>query len=120
MRSRAVLAIAAAASAVAAALPAQAGTTARKVVTVNDHFYLPDRLTVKPETMIVWKWPDDAGDVHDVKLKEKPRRARRFWSDPATVGYKYKRILRYPGRYHIVCTLHEDMEMNIVVRRPSG
>jgi plastocyanin len=88
-------------------------------VTVNDNFYLPEKLTVKPETLIVWKWPDDAGDVHDVKLKEKPRRARRFWSDPATVGYKYKRTLRYPGRYHIVCTLHEEMEMNIVVRRPS-
>jgi plastocyanin len=121
MRPRgAVVAIGVGAGAATAALPAAAGTAPRKFVGVHDNFYLPDKLTVKPGTIIVWKWPNDAGDVHDVKLKEKPRRARRFWSDPAAVGYKYKRKLVYPGRYHIVCTLHEDMDMNIVVRRPSG
>lgn len=112
--------IAAAASVVAAALPAQAGTAPRKFVGVHDNFYLPDRLTLRPETIVVWKWPDDAGDIHDVKLKERPRGAKRFWSDPATVGYKYKQRLTVPGRYHIVCTLHEDMEMNILVRRRRG
>jgi plastocyanin len=116
-RSRALAAIAAAASAAAAALPAGAGTT-RRIVGVYDNFYLPAKLTVKPETLVVWKWPDDAGDVHDVKLKERPKGAKRFWSDPATVGYKYKQRLKIPGRYHIVCTLHEDMDMSIVVRRP--
>jgi plastocyanin len=112
--------IAAAAFAAAAALPAQAGTAPRKIVGVYDNFYLPDKLTVKPDTIIVWKWPNDAGDIHDVKLKEKPRKAKRFWSDPATVGYKYKQKLTVPGRYHIICTLHEEMEMNITVRRRSG
>ena len=118
MRTRAFVGIAAAASAVAAALPAQAGTAPRKVVAVYDNFYLPDKLTVKPDTIIVWKWPNDTGDVHDVKLKEKPKKAKRFWSAPATVGYKYKRKLTVPGRYHIVCTLHEEMEMTITVRKP--
>jgi plastocyanin len=112
--------IAAAASAVAAALPAQAGMTARKFVGVYDNFYLPDKLTVRPETIVVWKWPDDSGDIHDVKLKERPKGAKRFWSDPATVGYKYKQRLTVPGRYHILCTLHEEMEMNILVRRRRG
>ena len=120
MRTRAIVGIAAAAFAVAAALPAQAGTAPRKIVGVYDNFYLPDKLTVKPDTIIVWKWPSDAGDIHDVKLKEKPRKAKRFWSDPATVGYKYKQKLTVPGRYHIICTLHEEMEMNITVRRRSG
>lgn len=116
-RSRAAVALAVAASAAAAGLPAEAGTV-RKIVTVNDDFYLPDKLTVKADTLVVWKWPDDAGDVHDVKLKERPKGAKRFWSDPAAVGYKYKQRLTIPGRYHIVCTLHEEMEMNIVVRKP--
>jgi plastocyanin len=109
-----------AASAATAVLPGQASYPPRQIVGVYDNFYLPDKLTVKKDTLVVWKWPDDAGDVHDVKLKEKPRRAQRFWSDPATVGYKFKRRLTVPGKYHIVCTLHEEMEMNIVVRRPSS
>lgn len=120
MRTRAFAGIAAAASVVAAALPAQAGTAPRKFVGVHDNFYLPDTLTVRRDTIIVWKWPNDTGDVHDVKLKEKPRTAKRFWSDPATVGYKHKQKLTVPGKYHIVCTLHEEMEMYITVRRPAG
>ena len=109
--------IAVAALAAAAALPAQAGIAPRRFVTVLDNFYDPAELTVKRDMIIVWKWPDDAGDVHDVKLKEHPKGAKRFWSDPATVGYKFKRRLTVPGRYHIICTLHEEMEMKIRVRR---
>jgi len=118
MRSRAIAGIAAAASVVAAALPAQAGTPPRKVVGIYDNYYLPDELKVKPDTVVVWKWPNDAGDVHDVKLKDKPKGVKRFWSDPASVGYKFKRKLTVPGKYHIVCTLHEDMVMDITVRKP--
>ena len=119
MRIRTVAGIAAVASAAAAALPAAAGTAPRKVVGVYDNFYLPDKLTrIKPGTVVVWKWPDDAGDVHDVKLRERPKGVKRFWSAPASVGYTYKRKLTVPGRYHIVCTLHEEMEMDITVRRP--
>jgi plastocyanin len=119
MRTRTFAGIAAVASAAAAALPAEAGTAPRKVVGVYDNFYLPDKLTrIKVGTVVVWKWPDDAGDVHDVKLRERPKGAKRFWSAPASVGYTYKQKLRIPGRYHIVCTLHEEMEMNITVRKP--
>jgi plastocyanin len=52
-----------------------------------------------------------------VKLKQKPKGAKRFWSDPAAVGYKFKRKLTVPGKYHIICTLHEEMEMDITVRK---
>ena len=117
MRIRAIAGIAVAASVATAALPAQAGTAPRKVVQVLDNFYLPDKLTVKRDTIVVWKWPDDAGDVHDVKLKERPKGVKRFWSAPASVGYKFKRKLTVPGKYHIVCTLHEEMDMHITVRR---
>ena len=117
MRTRAIIGIAVAASAVTAALPAQAGTAPRKVVGIYDNFYLPDKLTVKRDTIVVWKWPNDSGDVHDVKLKERPKGAKRFWSAPAAVGYKFKQKLTVPGKYHIVCTLHEEMDMHITVRR---
>ena len=117
MRARAIIGIAVAASVVTAALPAQAGTAPRKVVRIYDNFYAPDKLTVKRDTVVVWKWPNDSGDVHDVKLKQRPKGAKRFWSAPAAVGYTFKRKLTVPGKYHIICTLHEEMVMDIVVRR---
>ena len=120
MRARAIAGIAVAATAATAALPAQAGTPAPKVVTINDNYFMPQELKVKPETTIVWKWSDYAGDVHDVKLKSKPKGAKRFWSDPGAVGYKFKQKLTVPGKYHIVCTMHEDMYMYVTVRKPRG
>jgi plastocyanin len=116
MRVKAIAGIAVVATAATAALPAQAGT-ARKVVTINDNFYLPAEMRVKRDTVVVWKWPNDSGDVHDVKLVDKPRGVKRWWSDPAAVGYSYKRKMTVPGRYRLICTLHEDMEMSITVRR---
>jgi plastocyanin len=112
--------IAVAASAAAAALPAQASAPAPKVVTINDNYFMPQTLKVKPDTTVVWKWPSDTGDVHDLKLKSKPKGAKRFWSDPAAVGYKFKQKLTVPGKYHIVCTMHEDMAMDITVKKPRG
>lgn len=117
MRVKAIAGIAVVATATTAALPAQAGQTARKVVTINDNFYLPGDATVKPDTTIVWKWPNDVGDVHDVKLADKPKGVKRFRSDPAAVGYTFKRKLSVPGRYRFICTMHEDMEMKITVRK---
>ena len=117
MGVRAFAGIAVAATAAAAALPAQADDPVRKVVRIYDNFYTPDEMKVGRDTVVVWKWPNDTGDVHDVKLKEKPKGAKRFWSDPASVGYKFKRKLTVPGKYHIICTLHEEMEMDITVRK---
>jgi plastocyanin len=117
MRAKAIAGIAVAATAAAAALPAQAGETAKKTVTINDNFFLPGEMKVNPDTVVVWKWPNYAGDVHDVKLQSKPKGAKRFHSGPAAVGYKFKRTLTVPGKYHIICTLHEEMEMDITVRR---
>ena len=44
-------------------------------MTVNDNFYLPAEMKVKRDTVVVWKWPNDSGDVHDVKLVGTSRRA---------------------------------------------
>jgi plastocyanin len=55
--------------------------------------------------------------VHEVKLKSGPRRVKKFRSEPAATGYAFKRKLKVPGRYRIVCTLHEEMKMQILVKR---
>lgn len=104
------------AGAALAAAPAQAGSRPR-IVKVFDNFYLPAKATVKPNTTVVWKWPAEGGDVHDVKLKKGPKGARRFWSEPGSAGSTFKQTLRKPGTYAIVCTLHEEMKMTITVKK---
>jgi plastocyanin len=42
---------------------------------------------------------------------------KRFQSEAAATDYTYRRKLRVPGRYKIVCTLHEEMRMTLTVRR---
>jgi plastocyanin len=98
------------------AAPAQAAT---KIVRIGDNYFLPDTLRVARGTTIVWRWPDfdEAGDVHDVKLKSGPKGVKKFQSEAAATDYTFKRRVTVPGRYRIVCTLHEDMTMRIRVRR---
>jgi plastocyanin len=84
---------------------------------VADNYFLPARLTVGKGSTITWKWPYEAIDVHDVKLRSGPRGVRRFHSEPASSGYRYKRKLTVPGTYKIVCTLHAEMRMTIRVHR---
>jgi plastocyanin len=114
---RAVLVLAVGAALLCAA-PAQAG---KKTVSLGDNYYAPTTLRVAKGTTVVWKWPgfDEAGDVHDVKLKSGPKGAKKFQSEAASTDYTFKRKLTVPGLYKIVCTLHDDMKMSIRVKRPS-
>jgi plastocyanin len=115
---RTIPATLAAAAALLCAAPAGAGAPQRKSVEVADNYYLPAKLTVNKGSTVTWKWPDDiAIDVHDVKLKTAPKGVRKWQSEPASSGYRYKRTLKKPGKYFIVCTLHEEMTMTIKVRR---
>ena len=112
---RAVVILAGVALLVSAA-PAQA---AKKTVRIYDNYFLADSLTVKRGTVVVWRWPgaDEAGDVHDVKLKSGPEGVKRFHSEAAATDFSFRRRLKVPGRYRIVCTLHEEMTMKIRARR---
>jgi plastocyanin len=102
-----------------AALLSAAPAAKPKTVDVGDNYFAPKTLTVKRGTTIRWRWPgmDAAGDVHDVKLRSGPRGVKRFQSEAAATDYTYRRTLRVPGRYKIVCTLHEEMRMTVRVRR---
>lgn len=95
---------------------AGAGKPQRRTVTLGDNFFAPAKLTVNNGSTITWVWPDTALDVHDVKLQAGPKGAKRFHSEPAGSGYSYRRKLKVPGLYRIVCTLHEEMTMTIRVR----
>ena len=101
------------------AAPAQAGEPQGRTVRIYDNYFLKDDLTVKRGTVVTWRWPgyDEAGDVHDIKLQSGPKGVKKFSSDAAATDYTFKRKLEVPGRYRIVCTMHDDMTMKIRVRR---
>ena len=116
MRPRTLIVVAITGAALVAA-PAEAGT--KRNVKVLDNFFSPKRLTVDRDTTVVWRWPADAGDVHDVKLTSAPKGVRKFQSEAGSSGYTYRRKLSRSGTYKLLCTFHEDddMRMTVVVRR---
>jgi plastocyanin len=102
-------------------VPAQAGKTKKprkRTVQVLDYYFTPAKMTVPRNTVVVWKWPAAGGDNHDVVLRKGPRGAKRFKSDIYAADEAFPQKLTVPGRYSIVCTLHEeDMKQTIVVKR---
>jgi plastocyanin len=112
-----VIAVVLAGAALISAAPAHGA--AKKTVTIGDNYYGHEALKVKRGTTVVWRWPtfDQGGDVHDVKLGSGPKKVKKFQSEAASTDYSFKRKLTVPGRYKIVCTLHEEMRMTIKVRR---
>ncbi len=115
---RAILMVAGAA--LLSAAPVQAAAKPKgKTIKLGDNYYAPKTVTVARGATVTWKWPsfDQAGDVHDVKLKSGPKGAKKFASEAASTDYSFKRKLTVPGTYKIVCTLHDTMRMTIKVRK---
>ena len=104
--------------AVPAATPGVDGAT-KKTITLGDNYYSPKTVTVAKNTTVTWRWPgfEEAGDVHDVKLKTGPKGVKKFHSEGAATDYEFKRKLTVAGTYKIVCTLHEEMTMTVKVRK---
>jgi plastocyanin len=107
-----------------AAVPAQAGVAVlrpqKKTVKVLDNYFTPARLTINPGSTVTWKWDAYAAEIHDVKLVSAPRGVRKWQSDPGGFGYVFRRRLKVPGTYRLLCTFHQadGMRMRIVVRKP--
>jgi plastocyanin len=103
-----------------AAVPAPVGSAtkrAKKTIELGDNYYAPERVTVRRNTTILWKWPDLTSDGHDVALGKGPKGVKKFASEEAAAAYTYRRKLTVPGTYKIVCTLHDEMKMTITVRK---
>lgn len=111
-----LLALLSVAPAVAGAGAAAKPRPVKKTVQVLDNYYEPAKLTVPKGSTISWKWPVTTGDSHDVTLGKGPKGVKKFQSEVAASEYTYRRKLTVAGRYHIVCTLHEEMTMDITVR----
>ena len=94
-----------------------AGSATTRTITIGDNFYSPARATVRVGTTVRWKWPDDTGDSHDVKLRSAPSGVRKFHSEEAGSAYSFRRKLTKAGTYRIICTLHDEMKQTIIVKR---
>lgn len=94
------------------------GSPQKKTVKLGDNFFSPSKLTVNRSSTITWKWPDNFGQTHDVKLVKGPSGAKKFKSGAAAAAYSFKQKLSKPGKYQIICTFHQqEMTMTITVRK---
>lgn len=113
------LTVALAGAIVVAAVLALGSTASAKgktaTVDVDDDFFDPIALTVKEDTKVEWNWVGDS--VHDVTSG--PNNPGRFFeSGPQQgSGVLYSKRFRKPGNYLIICTLHEEMRMDLKVKR---
>jgi plastocyanin len=91
---------------------ATAAGGATTTVSVDDNFFKPKRLAVEVGDRVVWKW---VGFVaHNVVVEKGPQK---FKSKVQTEG-KFSRVIRKPGVYRIVCTLHPGMTMRLTAKPP--
>ena len=105
-----------AAIAIAAVVMTAASASGRgaKTVEVGDDFFDPASMTVKERTTIRFEWIG-VGE-HNVYKKSGPGRV--FDSDPHVgEGFVYSRKFKKPGRYVLGCILHEDMLMDLRVKK---
>lgn len=87
---------------------------ATKTVNVGDDFFDPESLIVKEDTTIKFEWV--GVDDHNVFKQQGP--GRYFESDNTDeTGFVYSHKFKKPGRYVLGCILHEDMDMDLRVKR---
>jgi len=92
---------------VAVLLVAPAAGATTTTVSVDDNFFEPKRVRVIVGDRVTWKW---VGFVaHNVTVERGPQK----FKSKTQVDGRFTRVIRKPGRYLIVCTLHPGMEMTL-------
>jgi len=108
MRSRIIGGLAglvAATAALTVLAPAVGADT--RTVSVDDNFFKPKRVTVTVGDRVTWKW--NGFVAHNVVVEKGPQK---FKSETQSEG-KYSKVIKKPGVYRIVCTLHPGMTMKV-------
>jgi len=87
----------------------ESAPAAPKTVTVaiKDNFFGPKKVAIAVGDKVTWKWKGYS--VHDVKVVKGPQK---FESKQQSSG-TFSRVIKKPGAYKIVCTLHPGMEMSL-------
>ena len=109
---RFIASVAATAAVLAVTSPSALG--ANKVVDVGDDFFLPAKDTIKEGKTVDFNWI--GVNEHNVFKQSGP--GRYFESDPMTgTGVLYSKKFKRPGNYILGCILHEDMDMELKVKK---
>jgi plastocyanin len=92
------------------------------IVTVNDFYFGPDAVTIKPGRTVKWIWSEANIYPHDVHLKQGPMRLqeRSTYSTrtSAVSGATFKKTFERTGTYHFICTIHPTlMKLTITVKK---
>ena len=114
-----MVALAGAIAAVAVLAPGTTASGKAKTATVDvdDDFYTPTKVTVKEDAKVKWNWIAD--EVHDVTKGSGP--GKFFESGPQQgSGVLFSKTFKKPGKYEIICTLHEEMRMKIKVEEKKN
>lgn len=81
-----------------------------RTVNVTDSVYTPRKLTVRSGTKVVWRF--NGSLPHNVEVTRGPE----LFSSSIFKKGQFARRLRARGTYKIVCTLHTNMTMKVIVR----
>ena len=93
------------------AVPAATGR-ATKTVDVNDDFFSPKKVEIKPDGKVQWNWT--GVNEHNVTKVDGPGK---FFESETTAqnGVNFSKKFSKKGTYKLICTLHEDMRMKVIV-----
>lgn len=88
-------------------VPTTAPPPVTKKVAIKDNYFKPKRITVAVGDKVTWKWVGYS--IHDVTVVKGPQK---FESKKQSSG-TFSRVIKKPGAYKIVCTIHPGMEMSL-------
>jgi plastocyanin len=90
-----------------------AGARGSTTIQVGDDYFSPTKETVSAGTKVKFKWVGD--DKHNVVKKSGPGGG--FESGVTDDrGVNFKKKFKKAGKYKIVCTIHEGMDMKLKVK----
>ena len=102
----------AAVAAAAALVVPSIGGAASTTVKVGDDFFSPDKKTVSAGTTVKFKWVGQ--DDHNVVKQRGPGGS--FASETTDApGVNFSKKFKKSGKYKLVCTIHEGMDMVLKV-----
>lgn len=93
-----------------------------KIVTVNDFYFSPEKVTVKKGQSVKWVWSSLNTYPHDVHLKQGPKKLKHKASystkTTAVTNAEFTDKFTTPGTYKFICTIHPtQMKLTVVVKK---
>jgi len=107
-----------ASSALAAGHPGVAGhaATAAAAVHIKNIHYRPPKLTIHRGQKVTWHFDDEPIQAEHNVTSIGGRGARRFHGSPTKLSGTYSVRFTRPGIYRYMCTVHDSMHGEIIVR----